>query len=204
MNRATATDAAQAPRETRRTQILQAARRRFAQVGFRDASMASIATAAGMSVGHVYHYFDSKDAIIAEVVRSDLNDRPRTLASMRGPEELAKAMLPSAEEAEDVASGAGRLGSWLQAGILVEAGRNGEVARLIAEADDECRRHLLRLMPWPRHAGGKADAGQTAAIELVLTLWDGLRVRNTADQATALLARCLETVLTRLAETAMR
>ena len=54
--------------QSRRNQVLQAAAVCFARSGFHGASMAEISREAGMSAGHIYNYFDSKDAIIMAFV----------------------------------------------------------------------------------------------------------------------------------------
>lgn len=48
----------------RRHQIIDAAYRCFAQKGFHQTTMRDIYAEAGLSAGAVYHYFDSKEAII--------------------------------------------------------------------------------------------------------------------------------------------
>ena len=48
----------------RRQQIIDAAYRCFARKGFHQATMRDIYAESGLSVGAVYHYFSSKDAII--------------------------------------------------------------------------------------------------------------------------------------------
>ena len=55
----------------RRQTILTAARRCFARAGFRGATMQQICREAGMSAGHLYHYFVGKDAIIEALVAQD-------------------------------------------------------------------------------------------------------------------------------------
>src|SRR3546814_14379418 len=50
--------------EKRRDQVLDAAEACFRREGFHAASVNRIAAEAGMSVGHLYRYFDSKDDII--------------------------------------------------------------------------------------------------------------------------------------------
>jgi AcrR family transcriptional regulator len=50
--------------EARRQQIIDAAYRCFARKGFHQATMRDIYEEAGLSPGAVYHYFDSKSAII--------------------------------------------------------------------------------------------------------------------------------------------
>ncbi|MGD8862911.1 MAG: TetR/AcrR family transcriptional regulator [Myxococcales bacterium] len=54
-------------RETRRDEILEAAKRVFAAKGFAGAKIAEIAAEAGFSHGLVYHYFESKQAILVEL-----------------------------------------------------------------------------------------------------------------------------------------
>lgn len=57
--------------EARREQILDAAAKCFVEQGFHGASMSKVAKQAGMSVGHIYHYFESKDAIINALVERE-------------------------------------------------------------------------------------------------------------------------------------
>lgn len=59
----------------RRKQILDAAATCFRRDGFRGASMANISLTAGMSTGHIYHYFESKAAIIEAVIERGQSDR---------------------------------------------------------------------------------------------------------------------------------
>ncbi|HEV2592127.1 MAG TPA: TetR/AcrR family transcriptional regulator [Gaiellaceae bacterium] len=53
----------------RRQQILAAAVRVFAERGYESTRVSDIASAAGVAYGLVYHYFDSKDAVLEAVFR---------------------------------------------------------------------------------------------------------------------------------------
>ena len=53
----------------RRAEILEAAGRLFAERGFHVTSTRDICVAVGMSAGNLYHWFPSKQAIIAELLR---------------------------------------------------------------------------------------------------------------------------------------
>lgn len=52
----------------RRKQILKAAIRCFRKRGFHQTTLRDIAAEFGMSVGHIYNYFESKEAIIEAMV----------------------------------------------------------------------------------------------------------------------------------------
>lgn len=62
------TPAVEARLERTREDILRAARRAVAARGLSGVAIASVATAAGVSVGTVYRYFDHKTALLREVV----------------------------------------------------------------------------------------------------------------------------------------
>lgn len=52
----------------RRSQILEAARRCFRNRGFHQTTLRDIAHEFGMSVGHIYNYFESKESIIEALI----------------------------------------------------------------------------------------------------------------------------------------
>ena len=57
----------------RRKQILKAAIRCFRKRGFHQTTLRDIAGEFGMSVGHIYNYFESKEAIIEAMVEDSTN-----------------------------------------------------------------------------------------------------------------------------------
>ena len=58
----------------RRKEILAAARRCFSVRGFHATGMAHIAKEFGMSAGHIYNYFPSKNAIIEAIVQEGMEE----------------------------------------------------------------------------------------------------------------------------------
>ena len=58
--------------DQRTAEILDSARKAFAEKGFDGASMQDIARKAGMSVGNFYRYFPSKDAIVEALIAFDI------------------------------------------------------------------------------------------------------------------------------------
>src|ERR671935_2880554 len=58
-----------ASQEGRRRQILDAAVRAFAQKGYHASRVSDIAEEAGVAYGLVYHYFESKEAVLEAIFR---------------------------------------------------------------------------------------------------------------------------------------
>lgn len=59
--------------DEKRGQILAAAAKVFAEQGFDRASMSQLAAACGISKANIYHYYDSKDALLFDILDSHLS-----------------------------------------------------------------------------------------------------------------------------------
>lgn len=88
-------DPAQA--QSRYDQVLAAAAICFAKSGFHGASMAQICKQAGMSAGHIYNYFESKDVIILAFVERESQYITSLLHDLRTRDDPLQAMLDDAE-----------------------------------------------------------------------------------------------------------
>lgn len=60
--------------DQKRAQILKSAAKVFAEEGFDRASMTKLAGECGISKANIYHYYDSKDAILYDILDSYLSD----------------------------------------------------------------------------------------------------------------------------------
>ncbi len=82
----------EAVRDFKRAAIVEAARRVFAEKGLDGASMRGIAVAAGYTAAAIYFYFDSKEALYAEIVAASLSDLSRAVrrAVAEAPEPTAR------------------------------------------------------------------------------------------------------------------
>jgi AcrR family transcriptional regulator len=58
-------------REAYREAILEAAKSLFSRVGFADATMSALADEAGVSVGTLYNYFESRDEVIQRLIEHE-------------------------------------------------------------------------------------------------------------------------------------
>ena len=62
------------PPATRRAELLDAALEVFTELGFERATLHDVAVRAGVTKGAVYHYFESKDELFIELVRTRLDE----------------------------------------------------------------------------------------------------------------------------------
>lgn len=63
--------------------ITKAAEKLFAQEGFAATGMRAIAKVARVSIGAIYHHFNSKDEILERIVRGEIERRQRALDELR-------------------------------------------------------------------------------------------------------------------------
>ncbi|MEI9994395.1 MAG: TetR/AcrR family transcriptional regulator [Rhizomicrobium sp.] len=75
------------PAEVRKEQLLKAARAVLAKKGFAQMRVSDIVEKAGMSQGSFYLHFASKEAVIAELFRSMINDALAMIEATHSPEQ---------------------------------------------------------------------------------------------------------------------
>lgn len=168
-----------APRtEARRTQIRVAAADCFRQHGFHGTSIAQISKAAGMSSGHIYHYFENKEAIIAEIVAHDLERLLTLTAELRAARDVKTAMLERA--VEGVEDNLDPRTAALQLEIVAEAARNTRVADIVRAADQQCRASLAETVRALRQGAGHHDSEEDVAgmVEALAAMFEGLQIRT--------------------------
>ncbi|MGK2951600.1 MAG: TetR/AcrR family transcriptional regulator [Thiobacillus sp.] len=171
--------ATEAPRaEARRTQIRAAAEECFRQHGFHGTSIAQISKVAGMSTGHIYHYFENKEAIIADIVAQDLERMLGLTAELRAASDVKAAMIERVVEGVQDNLDPGTAG--LQLEIVAEAARNPHIAEIVRAADRAFRNSLAETIRIQRQAAGHQDSEATIAgmVETLAAMFEGLRIRT--------------------------
>src|SRR5690606_38156830 len=130
MNAVSTTTAGESSRsEARRAQILAAARACFRRHGFDGASIAQISREAGMSAGHIYHYFENKEAIIAAIAEQDLDRLLEMTAELRAARDILAAIAECS--ADGVRDNLEPEEAALKLEIVAEAARNPRVAEIV-------------------------------------------------------------------------
>jgi len=164
--------------ETRREQILDAAMDCFCAHGFHGASIARISQAAQMSVGHIYHYFENKEAIIAAIVDRDLQRTIELADSLANADNPLEAMIDTIELG--VEEHLGCKASALNVEILAEAARNPKIAAMVLHSDEKAReafKGATRAVLKKNHIH-KTEAEIAAIIDLMGAIFNGLTIRG--------------------------
>jgi AcrR family transcriptional regulator len=130
-----------------------------------------------MSAGHIYHYFENKEAIIAAIVQRDLERLMTVWAELRASQDARETIIElSADRVKDMME---PLSAGLRLEIVTEAARNPEVARIVQAANCACMASLAETLRLVRQAGGNNDDDETLAAmtEIIASMFEGLMVR---------------------------
>lgn len=164
--------------EARRNQVLCAAADCFRRKGYHGAGMAEISKAAGMSAGHIYNYFASKEAIIGSIIERDMDemfsifkefaDKPGDRITV-----LLDGLDRGVEHHTDLNQGA------LDLEMLAEAARNEKVADLLRMSDKHARDSMRELLIGERGTLKGAEVNEVdARIEVIFSVMSGLLLRK--------------------------
>lgn len=161
--------------------------------------MAEIASAAGLSLGLLYRYFENKDAL---VLASAARERAEAITALQAltdePDFVEHLMeLLRVEMHESLAPGRARLA----AEIFAEAARNPALAAHLVVEDGAVRACFAELLRAQQAAGRIAqDFDALVCTDLILALFDGLPLRAQLypDFSVQAAANMLESMLRKL------
>jgi AcrR family transcriptional regulator len=163
----------------RRRQVLEAAARCFRRHGFHACSMMQISTEAQMSVGHIYRYFSGKDAIIAAIVREDVDEILCKMAEF--PQDVSDLRAALVERAsEGVAKAADPEQAALMIEIRAEAARNPAIRALVRESDDQVS-HTMREIVARAVGRPLTPSDLDARVEMFHLIFQGLGLRSVVN-----------------------
>ncbi|HVK82027.1 MAG TPA: TetR/AcrR family transcriptional regulator [Verrucomicrobiae bacterium] len=160
--------------DQRRAQVLDAAAKCFNNEGFHSASMASIASEAGMSVGQIYRYFENKEAVIAAIVEQKLAEWSKRMAEVRARTgdlleemmEVARFHIEKVVAPEQAA---------LSLEFLAEAARNPRIGEIVRVVDGVMRGHLKDVL---LRNGAVEDDKLESRIDMIAMMIDGWVIRG--------------------------
>ncbi|MGJ7524722.1 TetR/AcrR family transcriptional regulator [Variovorax sp. GB1P17] len=164
--------------EARRQQVLNAANACFREHGFHGTSIQRVSQASGMSIGHIYHYFENKEAIVTGIVEQYLHETLELVSRMAQASQsvgVVEAVAAQVKTGMSVERNEGLGGLGLE--IFAEASRNPVIAAAIQQADkvlrSKMRELFLQLPALKKLPRSELDA----RIAVMTALFDGLDVR---------------------------
>jgi len=161
----------------RREQILDAASVCFARYGFHGASVAQISKQACMSPGHIYHFFDNKEAIVGGIVERMAARWLELLEPYPQDQEVLDTVTERATRALGERTRPDFAGLWLE--VLAETARNATVQRAVGNADERIRAAVTEQVRFIRDMRGvRTGTPLGAIVEVVLALYEGLSNRS--------------------------
>jgi AcrR family transcriptional regulator len=169
--------------EDRRRQILRAAMACFARRGFHLTTMNDISVEAQISVGLIYRYFESKDAVITFMAAEHLDDLRRLLEQARLAPTLFEALeLVSMRHCEEQPE---HLQVAFVADLFAEAARNEQVRAVVRDVTEFFIQSVTDLIA----ASDEAATAPTglhprSAAEIIVDSTRGMMIRAIADSST--------------------
>ncbi len=160
-------------REVREAEIAEAAIRCVMRSGFHGATMDSIAREAGISVGMIYRYFSSKEAIIEHIVAADIARLQTALTGIHlmSDGDLVEHIVADADKILANQQAPARCALRLE--IYAEAARNPKVAAIVQKFAAAEREALCQLLA--KTSGGTlSGAALQAQADLFRMLADGM------------------------------
>lgn len=169
----------------KRRHILEAATTCFQRDGFHGASISDICAEAAMSPGHLYHYFDCKEAIIKAITETGLERVAVTVGQVAQEADLVDALAARLVAKLDQLKrdGEDRRKAALMAEMTAEAARNPAVAKILRDHDRRIREMVACLL---RHGQerGQVDRGLDPdfAAAAMIAAFRGLHDRAINDR----------------------
>jgi TetR/AcrR family transcriptional regulator, repressor for uid operon len=162
-----------AKHEEKRLEILAAAETCFVRKGFRGASIADICVAAGISPGHLYHYFTDKESIVAAIAELRLKAASEDMGRiLDAPDPFATFLQQICRRKPG-----GQSDSALLLELLAESSRNPAIGATMREQSVRIR-DLFGAILREGQSDGKVDRAldpDLAASVLIAVVIDGMK-----------------------------
>ncbi len=164
--------------QARREQILTAAAECFRRKGYHGAGMAEISKTAGMSAGHIYNYFESKEAIIESIIEKDMEEMFSIFQKFEDhPGDVLAALLDGLNIGVQRHMDTGSC--VIDLDMMAEAGRNVKVASLLRDMDTQARGRMRQLLTSERSALKDIDELELESrINVIFSMMAGLLLRK--------------------------
>ena len=179
MNASSSAAVGQEKGEARRQQVLDAASACFRRNGFHGTSIAKISKAAGMSPGHIYHYFENKEAIVEAIAKREeqnLSELARKLQEDESGGNLATRVARQTADSVDRCLDPAYLE--LQLELAAEAARNPAIRRILRQSDRVVTGEFMALSNRVGLPEGLDAAEVELRMNMISAIFNGVMVRG--------------------------
>ncbi|MDO9639147.1 MAG: helix-turn-helix domain-containing protein [Pseudotabrizicola sp.] len=174
--------------DQRTAEILESARRAFAEKGFDGASMQDIARKTGMSVGNFYRYFSSKAAIVEALIALDMDEMEQDFAAILINPDPMQALRETIERkiTEAECGGDGKI--WAE--ITAAALRKPEIGEIAYRMERGIVTHLITIFAQAAKVTvAEAESRWTAHAHLLVMMVKACGMQPVDNPTTADLTR---------------
>lgn len=162
--------------QLRREEIVSAAQTCVVRHGFHAASMGQIAAEAKMSVGQIYRYFPSKEAIVHAIVERIVARRLQWMVNRDKHIDLPAVFASR----NDLHGSDGQSDRILLLEITAESTRNAAVAEIVRDADRRLHAQAVALVRADHPEWSEQEA--IARVEFIIVLSEGTAFRRAMQQ----------------------
>ncbi len=139
--------------------------------------MSELSACAGMSTGHIYHYFKSKEAIVEAIVERCQQQGLALIESLKGADDILQTMVAKVGSAMTEMAKTADPGLVLE--ILAEASRNPVVAEIVRSKEATILRSLEEVLAAGQRQGTIDPAYHVPSLARLLSaLFDGLSLHR--------------------------
>ena len=140
--------------------------------------MAEISKTAGMSAGHIYNYFDSKEAIIESIIEKNMEEMFSIFQQFEDhPSDVLIALVDGLNIGVKRHMDTGSCVVNLD--MMAEAGRNMKVATLLREADTQARNRMKQLLISEKSVlKNQSEQELESRINVIFSVMAGLLLRK--------------------------
>ncbi len=126
-----------------------------------------------MSPGHIYHFFENKEAIIAAIVEERVAESIATIDALAVIGEFQERLLAGISEAIMRRTEPSFSALWLE--VTSEAARNPAVAAIVQKADIRMRQRVTDLvLEVRRELGCQSDYPAEYTAQAIMSLFEGV------------------------------
>jgi TetR/AcrR family transcriptional regulator, repressor for uid operon len=164
--------------EARRRQVLDAATECFRQEGIHSSSISRISRTSGMSPGHIYHYFESKEAIVEAIAERQEHENVELLDSFQADTKGGDVATRLARRIPEVVTrGTNPANTALTLELAAEASRNPAVAQIIQRMDKGITDRFVRLIEDVGMPACLSSADVLNRVDFIALMINGLPLR---------------------------